>query len=98
MLSVPRYPTSMLPRTRAQRIAALQRATRRFGAGLLPGFYEDWVMDEQNRIQTLYEHATTVLEELGTQTRDTVTGYQDPTHPPVDEPGGHLPMQFTHFF
>ncbi|HLK58389.1 MAG TPA: tetratricopeptide repeat protein [Chthonomonadaceae bacterium] len=45
----------------AERIALLQEACSRYRNGLLPGFYEDWVLQEQQRLSERYVEA---LQEL----------------------------------
>ncbi len=86
-----------------QKRAALERALGIFGGELLPGFYDDWIVDERERLNALCESALHHCEALP----------HDPSPPFssswADEPEAVLPLlpnpvlpgfplQFTRFF
>jgi DNA-binding SARP family transcriptional activator len=59
--AVQRGETSDAP---AAKIAAYQDALARYGGDLLPGFYDDWILVERERLRTLYASALMRLAEL----------------------------------
>ncbi len=48
----------------AAKIAAYQDALAHYGGDLLPGFYDEWVLVERERLRTLYATALTRLADL----------------------------------
>src|SRR5262249_51478095 len=83
--------------------ASLERAAAFYVGELLPGCYEEWVIEEQHRLQTLYEQAQEALNRLGEQVDMRVAASPlDPPVPPTTAeyptPNTHLPLQFTRFF
>src|SRR5262249_33193559 len=82
----------------AQRKTALQQAIDLYQGELLSGFYDEWAVWEQHRLQTLYERAEEVLNHLTSpNTLPVVVAPTLPTHQPLAG-NTHLPLQFTRFF
>ena len=57
------------PQNLSARVALLLDATNRYTAPLLPGFYDDWILDERERLHarflTACEEAETLLRKTG---------------------------------
>ncbi len=52
------------PESRAERAALLLQAVNLYGAPLLPGFYDDWLLDERERLHARFLHAIEEAEAL----------------------------------
>ena len=92
----------------AQRRAALDRALALFSGELLPGLYDEWVLEERERLNALHENArqqrdalpeAAVPEEAaGTRTAAGVSAVSAASAPPPPPVLTGFPLQFTRFF
>jgi predicted ATPase/DNA-binding SARP family transcriptional activator len=83
----------------SQRREALGRAMALYGGALLPGLYDDWIVDERTRLEALYEEAQEQLRQMPPsepQAKQRSAG----SDRKVDEhaPDLHLPLHLTRFF
>ncbi len=80
----------------AEKRAALDRAVALFSGELLPGFYDEWVLEERERLNALYEDACrqqAALPEFGQTAAAPLPAV--PLSPPLPL---NFPLQWTRFF
>ena len=82
---------------------ALARAAALYGGDLLPGFYDDWVVEERARLAVLHEECCAQLQQEGRAARTSILPYaavaEADAAPPARAPRlVRLPLQFTRFF
>jgi len=83
----------------SERRKALERALRLYGGDLLPGYYDDWVIDEQRRLAAMEETARSVLSQLPTGQSPLTTPTETATSGNTKrEDRVFLPIRFTRFF
>lgn len=86
----------------ALKAGRLAEAEALYVGELLPGFYDDWVIDERERLAAVLETARIRLEKQMGQTVPSVSPDETPSEnillPFVPGDTGGLPMQFTRFF
>ncbi len=79
---------------------ALARAAALYGDDLLPGFYDDWIMEDRERLTALHEELRAQRGNLGARlppTEDALAGEAAPEAIRADSPPRvlRLPLQFT---
>ena len=82
---------------------ALARAAALYGGDLLPGFYDDWIVEERERLAALHEECCAQLQHEGRAARTSIPPYaavaEADAAPPARAPRlVRLPLQFTRFF
>ena len=86
----------------AARREALAHAAALYGGDLLPGSYDDWVVEERERLATVYEEVRAQQEGLAawTPTRPVadVEAAADVERAPIAPRLLRLPLRFTRFF
>ena len=77
---------------------ALDRALALYAGELLPGFYDEWILEERERLQALYQDACDQLQRLpaATMVVDTIASETSSVSAAPNRRG--FPVQFTRFF
>ena len=81
----------------------LARAAALYGGDLLPGFYDDWIVEERERLAALHEECCAQLQQEGRAARTSIPPYAavaeaDAAAPACAPRLVRLPLQFTRFF
>ena len=77
---------------------ALDQAIALYTGELLPGFYDDWIIEERERLTALYEEAYEQLHDLPAATLVSILAVAN-TETAPGQPRLHgFPLQFTRFF
>ena len=82
---------------------ALARAAALYGGDLLPGFYDDWIVEERARLAALHEECCAQLQQEGRAARTSILPYAAVAEADAASPARaprlvRLPLQFTRFF
>ena len=83
--------------THERKRAALDRAITLYTGELLPGFYDDWIVEERERLESLYEDACDQRRRLPISGVEAEAAGEQASEPKGANLRG-FPLQFTRFF